>query len=188
MSNSARHFFCPVLLWYLCCAPATGQEYWNYKTAYDAYDAGEFQLAADIYKRLAKDGDARSQNDLGFLYTVGQGVPQDFKIAAQWFSKAAKQVHEPALMHLAGFYAAGRGVNQSEIEAHKFYSLASILAKKSNLRHIAASRRDEVANRLTAAQLITARKRACRWWRTYNFRMEDGGQQLPALLRQCGAE
>ena len=90
MSNSARHFLWPVLLWCLCCAPATGQEYWNYKTAYDAYDSGEFQLAADIYKRLAKDGDARSQNDLGFLYTVGQGVPQDFKTAAQWFGKAAK--------------------------------------------------------------------------------------------------
>ena len=141
-----------------------------------------------FFKRLAKDGDARSQNDLGFLYTVGQGVPQDFKTAAQWFSKAAKQVHPPALMHLADFYAAGRGVDQSEIEAHKFYSLASLLAKKSNLRHIAASRRDEVASRLTAAQLTTARKRACRWWRTYNFHMEDSGQQLPALLRKCGAE
>ena len=41
MSNSAMRFLWPVLLWCLCCAPAAGKEYWNYKTAYDAYDRGE---------------------------------------------------------------------------------------------------------------------------------------------------
>jgi TPR repeat protein len=162
-----------------------GQEYWNYKTAYDAYDAGEFQLAADIYKRLAEKGDARAQNDLGFLYSVGQGVAQDFKAAIVWFRKAAQQGHAPALMHLAGIYTAGRGVEQSAVEAHKFYSLAGHLTKKPNQRRIASSRRDELAYQMTASQLTAARKWACRWWRKYGDRMEHDGRSPPPTLTDC---
>ena len=104
MSNPATRFIWPVLLWCLCFAPSAAKEYWNYKTAYNAYDRGEFLLAADIYKRLAKKGDARAQNDLGFLYSVGQGVAQNFESAAMWFHKSAEQGHAPALLHLAGLY------------------------------------------------------------------------------------
>jgi TPR repeat protein len=188
MANSARRILWPVLIWCLYYAPAAGQEYWNYKTAYDAYDAGEFQLAADIYKRLAKKGDARSQNDLGFLYSVGQGVPQDFKTAALWFHKAAEQGHAPALMHLASLYDAGRGVRQSAIEAHKFYSLAGFLGEKANRRRIALSRRNDVASRLTADQLTTSRKRACRWWRTHHIQIIKNNRPSPRELPDCTAD
>ena len=188
MTSSAGRFLWPVVLWCLCCAPAAGQEYWNYKTAYDAYDSGEFQLAADIYKRLAKSGHARAQNDLGFLYLLGQGVPQNFETAASWFHKAARQGHAPALMHLAGMFAAGQGVVQSDVETHKFYSLASLLTKKPNLRHIASSRRDELANRLTASLLTAARKRACDWWRTHVNRMKHSGRPSPSTLPDCSVE
>ena len=185
MTSSARRFLWTVLLWCLCWAPAAGQEYWNYKTAYDAYDSGEFQLAADIYKRLARNGHARAQNDLGFLYSVGQGVPQDFKTAASWFHKAARQGHAPALMHLAAIYVAGRGVAQSSVEAHKFYSLASLLTKKPNLRHIASSRRDELANGLTASQVTAARKRACDWWRTHGTQIRKSVRPEQRTLPHC---
>ncbi len=188
MTSSAGRFLWPVVLWCLCCAPAAGQEYWNYKTAYDAYDSGEFQLAADIYKRLAKTGHARAQNDLGFLYSVGQGVPQDFETAASWFHKAARQGHAPALMHLAAIYVAGRGVAQSSVEAHKYYSLASLLTKKPNLRHIASSRRDELANRLTASQVTAARTRACRWWRTHQIQLKKSGHSPPRKLQHCATD
>ena len=181
MSELATRILWLVLLWCLCCAPATGKEYWTYKTAHDAYDSGEFQLAADIYKRLAKKGNARAQNDLGFLYSVGHGVEQDFKTAALWFHKAARQGHAAALFHLAEMHEAGRGVGQSAIEAHKFYNLASLLTKKANERHIAVSRRDELARQLTPAQLTTARNRACRWWRTHN-------SQTPRKLPDCAAD
>ena len=174
----------PVLLWCLWVAPATGKEYWNYKTAYDAYDKGEFQLAADIYKRLAKKGDARAQNDLGFLYSVGDGVSQNFQTAAMWFHKAAEQGYAPALLNLADLYAAGRGVQKSIVEAHKYYSLASLLSNKANQRVIASSRRDTVASQLTAAQLTAAQARACRWWRTHNFHKERSARAMP----HCTAE
>ena len=179
MSNPAAHILLPVLLWCLCFAPATGKEYWTYKTAYDAYDTGEFLLAADIYKRLAEKGGARAQNDLGFMYSIGQGVQQNFKTAAMWYEKSAQQGHTKALINLAGLYMAGRSVPHSIVEAHKFYNLASLLARKNNRRHIAHSRRDEITTRLTAAQLSTARERACQWWQTYRILNGKSSKTLP---------
>ena len=187
MSILATRILWPVLLWCLCFAPAAGKEYWTYKTAYDAYDAGEFLLAADIYKRLAKNGEARSQNDLGFMYSIGQGVQQDFKTAIMWYEKSAQQGYAKALMNLAGLYVTGRGVLHSTIEAHKYYNLASLLARKNNRRHIAVSRRNEIANRLTATQLSTARERACRWWQLHRIQKGKSPNSLPLPLQHCAA-
>ena len=185
MSYRARRILWPVLLWCLCGAPATGKEYWTYKTAYDAYDAGEYLLAADIYKRLADAGDARAQNDLGFMYTVGEGVQQDYRTAAMWFHKSAQQGHPPALIHLAGLYEDGRGVERDAIEAYKYLALAGLLTRDSNGKKIAISRRDEIAAGLTPAQLETARERACLWWRTHRADLEKGGRPGPGPPRYC---
>ena len=42
-------------------------------------------------QRLAKQGDAVAQYNLGMLYDAGQGVPQDYEQARDWFLKAAAQ-------------------------------------------------------------------------------------------------
>ena len=187
MSNEANILLWPVLLWCLSCTPAAGKEYWNYKTAYDAYDAGEYLLAADMYKRLAAAGDARAQNDLGFMYTVGEGVQQDFKTAAMWFGKAAAQGHAKALVHLAGMYEDGRGVEQDAIEAHKYFTLAGLLTTEPDRKKIATARRDEIAARLTPTQLSSARARACLWWRTHRVELEKLGRLTQGLLQYCAA-
>lgn len=161
-------------------------EYWNYKTAHDAYDAGDFELAADIYKRLAHKGDARAQTDLGFLYSVGQGVPQDFTTAVRWFRMATRQGHAPAMLLLAGFYASGHGVQRSSIEAYKFYSLASVLGQNAEQVRLASSRRDALAIGMTADQLNTARNRVCRWWRNH-MGQERGGDRPPVPAQICAA-
>lgn len=188
MSYRAFLVLCPVFLWCLCGAMAAGKEYWNYKTAYDAYDAGEFQLAADIYKRLAAKGDPRAQNDLGFMYLVGQGVAQQVETAAMWFRKAAAQGYAPALMHMATLYVEGKGVGRSAVEAHKFYSLAGVLGKTAGDRRIALSHRNEMAGQMTAAELAAARHGACLWWRSYSTRAPVTGGAWPPLLQYCAGD
>lgn len=174
MTHKARQCLWVLLLWCLFDTPANAREYWNFKTAYDAYDQGEFQLAADIYKRLADKGDPRAQNELGFLYSVGQGVPQDFKIAAAWYQQAADQGYAPALLHLAGLYESGRGVAKNLIEAHKYFDLTRRLARKPSHRQIASSRLAALAARLTPDQLTAARRRACQWWRAHRHQIGAG--------------
>ena len=45
----------------------------------------------DIYRVGAEKGDASAQFSLGFMYELGQGVPQDYVQAYMWFSLAAAQ-------------------------------------------------------------------------------------------------
>jgi len=37
----------------------------------------------------AEQGIAQSQNNLGWMYHKGQGVPQDYKEAIKWYRKSA---------------------------------------------------------------------------------------------------
>jgi TPR repeat protein len=41
-------------------------------------------------RRLAAEGDAEAQYNLGCIYDEGQGVPQDHAEAARWFRLAAE--------------------------------------------------------------------------------------------------
>ena len=43
----------------------------------------------DIYRVGAEKGDASAQFSLGFMYELGQGVPQDYVQAYMWFNLAA---------------------------------------------------------------------------------------------------
>jgi TPR repeat protein len=45
----------------------------------------------DIYRVDAEKGNASAQFSLGFMYEIGQGVPQDYVQAYMWFNLAAAQ-------------------------------------------------------------------------------------------------
>src|SRR5262245_13529715 len=55
-------------------------------------------------RRLAEQGVALGQSNLGVLYTRGQGVPQDFNEAVIWFRKAAEQGYAKAQHNLGVLY------------------------------------------------------------------------------------
>jgi len=42
-------------------------------------------------RRAAEQGFADAQNDLGYLYAYGRGVPQDYVAAHMWFNLAASR-------------------------------------------------------------------------------------------------
>ena len=49
-----------------------------------------------LYRKAAEQGDAAAQNNLGFMYINGEGVPQDYQEALKWYSLAAEQGHADA--------------------------------------------------------------------------------------------
>ena len=55
--------------------------------------------------RLADQGDAFAQYDLGVMYANGQGVPQDYAQAVAWYRKAADQGNAAAQTNLGVMYA-----------------------------------------------------------------------------------
>ncbi len=48
------------------------------------------------YRLAAEQGLAFAQKNLGLMYAMGQGVPQDYKAAYAWFSVAAANGDEDA--------------------------------------------------------------------------------------------
>jgi TPR repeat protein len=54
-------------------------------------DGIDVARAAPACRRLADQGDAAAQYNLGLLYAGGQGVPQDADEAMRWLRKAAEQ-------------------------------------------------------------------------------------------------
>ena len=66
-------------------------------------------------------GLAESQNNMGWHYYHGDGVPKDYEEAAKWFQKAANLGEPSAQFNLGMMYAAGTGVKQDLGEAAKWY-------------------------------------------------------------------
>ena len=79
----------------------------------------------DRIKRLAKGGDKSAQDNLGVMYSIGDGVPQDYKEAAKWFTKAAEQGYANAQHSLGVMYSIGDGVPQDYKEAVKWFTKAA---------------------------------------------------------------
>jgi len=56
--------------------------------------------AAQLYQKAANQGYAAAQNNLGYLYENGDGVPTDFAKAEQLYQKAADQGNQAAIANL----------------------------------------------------------------------------------------
>jgi uncharacterized protein len=140
------------------------QECKNTKIGADRSDA------AAACTRLAEKGEAWAQCYVGFMYAVGDGVPQDAKAAAEWYRKAAEQ--GVALCQLlVGFkYAKGEGVPQDDVQAYMWFELAAAAfpqgskdsQEKSN-HDQAVKHRDITASRMTEAQIAEAQRMAREW-------------------------
>lgn len=76
-------------------------------------------------RRQAASGLATAQNDLGFAYTQGQGVPQDDEQAFAWYRKAAEQGLTLAQNNVAFAYRDGKGVMQDYTQAAAWFRKAA---------------------------------------------------------------
>jgi TPR repeat protein len=123
--------------------------------AYKAYEAKDYATAMKEWRYLAERGDVRAQYRLGLLYTRSPAVIQDYKEAAIWFRKAAEQGSAAAQSDLASKYYFGAGVIQDNVYAHMWYNIAS-----SNGAEKAGDRRDELAKKMTAADISKAQELA----------------------------
>ena len=77
----------------------------------------------------AKQGDARAQYSLGWIYRGNKDIPndvtEDYEESVKWYGKAAKQGHASAQTWLGVMYDLGLGVNRDYKEAIKWYRKAA---------------------------------------------------------------
>jgi uncharacterized protein len=92
------------------------------------YDLGEFlemtrkySEAVSCYRKAAEKGMAAAQNNLGFCYQAGQGVPRSNAEAVKWYRKAAVQGFAAAQNNLGVCYRDGTGVTKDLKQATQWF-------------------------------------------------------------------
>ncbi len=125
--------------------------------------AGLAHTALREWRPLAEQGNANAQFFLGVMYDKGQGVRQDLREAARWFRKAAEQGVAEAQSNLGFMYGYGEGVPQDYAQAYMWYDLAASRFPPGANRDKAVNNRDDVAKKMTPAQISVAEKLARGW-------------------------
>ncbi|OLE75483.1 MAG: hypothetical protein AUG74_03225 [Bacteroidetes bacterium 13_1_20CM_4_60_6] len=96
------------------------------RKAPELYQKGADQgKAADLYQKAADQGYADAQNNLGWLYEHGVGVPKDLGKAAELYQKAADQGYAGAQNNLGWLYANGQGVTKDFGKAAELFRKAA---------------------------------------------------------------
>ena len=111
------------------------------------------------YRLAAEQGHASAQEHLGMAYEHGRGVPQNNVEAVRWYRLAAEQGEILAQSGLGRAYRYGDGVPQDYREAYIWYSLAVANGLDGGAT---ASSREEMAARLSPAELSAAQSEASR--------------------------
>ena len=76
------------------------------------------------YRKLAEQGDADAQYNLGYMFENGQDTPQDYIEAVKWYRESAEQGGAKAQNNLARMYYEGQSVRQDYKEAVKWFKKA----------------------------------------------------------------
>ena len=140
----------------LCASALAGPQ----EDAYAAWERGDYVTAERLYRPLAEGGRASAQHFLAKMYENGQGVPRSEAEAAKWYRRAADQGHTGAQFYLAGMYSTGgENVPMDYVQAYMWFKLSETGSQAA----FAAKGRDQVAKKMTSAQIAEAERRASAW-------------------------
>jgi len=109
-------------------------------------------------------GEPNAQMHLGVLLAEGiGGRTPNYEVAAAWYRAAAEQGYPDAQVLLAFAYAIGEGVPEDYVAAHMWVNLAAAKLPPGKARNAALQLRDQVADKMTPAQITDAQKLARDW-------------------------
>ena len=83
--------------------------------------------------------------------------------AAELLRKAANRNYPPSLFSMGELYERGLGVPQDYVQAHMWFSLRAASLPAGELQDAALAARDEIASKMTPAQIAEAQKLAREW-------------------------
>jgi TPR repeat protein len=102
------------------CQFILGDIYYQGKTGVRNY-----KKAMKLFLESADNGNADSQNNLGYMYAYSIGTDIDYSKAKKYLSLAALQGHSQAQVGLGSLYRHDWGVTKSYSEAFKLYKKAA---------------------------------------------------------------
>jgi TPR repeat protein len=114
--------------------------------------------AVEWYRRAAEQDYPPAEHRLGAMYQSGMGVAQNTVEAVIWLRRAAEQGLGQSQIDLARILRDGDGVPRDLVHAYLWFEVA---ARQGILG--AAEGRDEAAERMTPAEIESARRLAADW-------------------------
>ena len=109
--------------------------------------------------KLAEDGNAEAQTNLGLCYLKGEGVTQSFEDAAKWFDKSANQNDAEGQYLLACLYSKGKGV---QVNSQKSFNL---LMESAQQGHADAQCGVAACYDYGENDIAIDHEEAIKWWR-----------------------
>ncbi len=95
------------------------------KTGIDAYNKQDYSTAFDEFMRLAKEGDAGAQLQLGLMYDNGLGKTKAYDKAFYWYKRSANNGNAHAQFNVAEMLVLGQGTKKNQQQARKWYIRAA---------------------------------------------------------------
>ncbi|HRD67461.1 MAG TPA: tetratricopeptide repeat protein [Candidatus Competibacter sp.] len=136
----------------------------DWDQAKTAHERGDYAAEIAIVRPLADKGYPFAQFNLGVLYDEGKGVPEDNGQAIAWYRKAAEQGLPQAQINLGIMYEQGEGVPADLGSAYFWYALAESQGDSQ-----APQAKQDVAKKMTPAQVKDAERRAKEYKATHTF-------------------
>jgi len=137
-------------------------------------EARNYAAALPIYAKLAAEGNAKAQFQLGELYWYGEGVPADAAKGDEWFRKAAAAGHPEAAASLG--LTGQRQARRSEIDFYvERYEGADVALAKFN-----CVKPEIPATSQTGRQIKAVSDRVDDWLACYDGFLKNLAGSLPA--------
>jgi localization factor PodJL len=111
--------------------------------------------AKALYRAAAEQGNTRAMHNLGVIAAEGDEGRPDYASAAIWFGKAAQAGVRDSQFNIAVLLARGLGAPRDPARAYVWFA---ILAAGGDAEEV--KRRDDLATRLTSAELAAAKAAA----------------------------
>ncbi len=109
----------------ICCLLVTPIWAQDHNSGFEVGQPADFFRAPSEWRRMAEQGQAEAQYNLGIMYEYGRGVRQNDVEAVKWYRKASVQGLSIAQYKLGIMYDNGWGVPASDTEAVRWYSNAA---------------------------------------------------------------
>lgn len=118
----------------------------------------DVSLARLWYARAAERGNAKAMHNLAVLYAEGANGKPDYATATEWFRRAAEFGVRDSQYNLAVLLGRGLGSPADLGHSYRWFAIAAAQGDED-----AGRKRDEVAGRLSAADLATAKAAVEAW-------------------------
>ena len=138
------------------------------------------------FKLGAENGDALSENNLGYMYLKGFGTAKDTAKAAEYLQKAAAHGHKGAAMSLGFMYENGDGVPQDLQEARRLYLRAKehkVDGAEKALQRVDEKLRKRVSQTPSQDAVPSGRPLVDRWGRRVRFKASRPRKPQPITVR-----